>query len=128
MNRHQHGQQRPPQQAPSWKREDIKRAITEGGKALVELAEQVGKTAKNQGLTTSQIRNIYGMVKRLEMRASEHFDEHELMMLKPKMAYAAARASGKGAETLADVLSTAIDTVQKSPERFRRFVDLFEAI
>ena len=113
--------------------EQIHRAIREGGRALVELAEQVGRRVKNEGLTTNQIRNIFGLVKRMEMEMRKGSDwKHELMMLKPKMAYAAARAKersrDRGAETLAKVLARAIDEVGSDASKFSRFVDLFEAI
>jgi len=122
---------RPQQQQPGqFTKERVQQAIQEGGRALVELAEQVGRQAKNQGLTTNQIRNIYGLVKKMEMdyKMGREFSEHRLVMLKPKMAYAAARASGQGAKMLADVLSHAIDAVGSDTEKFPRFVDLFEAI
>ena len=127
-------QQNRPQSQP-FSAEQVQRAIREGGRALVELAERVGGQVKNQGLTTNQIRNVYGLVKQMEMRmkAAQRQDsawnwQHELAMLKPKMAYAAARASGRGAEILAQVLSRAIDEVGSDALKFARFVDLFEAI
>lgn len=123
MNQHQSQGRQPSQE--QFNRDEVHRAIREGGRTLVELAERVGKQVKNQGLTTSQIRNIYGLVKKLEMKG---FNAHEMMMLKPKMAYAAARASGQGARTLSQVLSYAIDAVGSDPAMFPRFVDLFEAI
>jgi CRISPR-associated protein Csm2 len=126
-------QQNRPQLEP-FTAEQVQRAIREGGRALVELAERVGRQARNQGLTTNQIRNIFGLVKRIEMEMRKGSDwQHELAMLKPKMAYAAARAKDKnkkdtGAETLARVLSLAIDEVGSDDSKFARFVDLFEAI
>ncbi len=108
--------------------QEIQSAIRNGGNALVKLAEEVGRQVKREGLTTSQIRNIYGMVKKMEMRQDMSDWHHELVMLKPKMAYAAARASGEGAKTLARVLSEAINAVGSDREMFKRFVDLFEAI
>ncbi len=123
MNQHQSQGRQPSQE--QFSRNQVHQAIHEGGRTLVELAERVGRLVKNQGLTTSQIRNIYGLVKKMEMKG---FNEHEMMMLKPKMAYAAARASGQGARTLSQVLSDAIDAVGSDPEKFPRFVDLFEAI
>jgi CRISPR-associated protein Csm2 len=127
-------QQNRPQSEP-FTVEEVQRAIREGGRALVELAERVGRSVKKEGLTTNQIRNIYGFVKQIEMRmkAAQRQNtagnwEHELVMLKPKMAYAAARASGRGAEILARVLSHAIDEVGSDARKFARFVDLFEAI
>ncbi|MDZ7338646.1 MAG: type III-A CRISPR-associated protein Csm2 [candidate division KSB1 bacterium] len=109
----------------------VARAIGQGGKVLVELAQKVGSMVKKNGLTTSQIRNAYGLVKRMEIAG---FVAHELALLKPKLAYAAARAAkgerGKadGAHQLAAVLSWGVDAVGEDAARFSRFVDLFEAI
>lgn len=102
-----------------------KKVITEGGEILVKEAEQLGKQlARN--LTTSQIRNIYGAVKKMQMKGGE-LDTHKLLMLKPKLAYAAKRHGG-GVETLKDVLIQAIDFVENDSKKFNRFVDFFEAI
>ena len=100
------------------------RVITEGGETLVKEAEQLGKQlARN--LTTSQIRNIYGAVKKMQMKGE--LDTHKLLMLKPKLAYAAKRHGG-GVDTLKDVLTQAIDLVGNDSKKFNRFVDFFEAI
>jgi len=80
---------------------------------------------KANGLTTSQIRNAYGIVKKMEMG---DFNEHEFTLLKPKLAYAAARARKDGAEQLKVVLTWAIDEVGSDETKFARFVDFFEAI
>lgn len=64
----------------------------------------------------------------MEMRGNVAGWQHELVMLKPKMAYVAARANTQGAKTLAQVLSYAIDAVGSDYTKFARFVDLFEAI
>lgn len=98
--------------------------ITEGGETLVKEAEQLGKQlARN--LTTSQIRNIYGAVKKMQMKGKP--DTHKLLMLKPKLAYAAKR-HGRGVDMLKDVLTQAIDHVGDDQQKFNRFVDFFEAI
>ncbi|MDW8101222.1 MAG: type III-A CRISPR-associated protein Csm2, partial [Anaerolineae bacterium] len=95
-----------------------------------EEAERIGQELVQQRLTTSQIRNVFGEVKRLQMR----FDPHRLRMLKPKLAYMAARAKS-GGPRLRDVLTAAVDAVfAGNPseadvlQRFRRMVDFFEAI
>ena len=101
------------------------RVINEGGETLVKEAEQLGKRlARN--LTTSQIRNIYGAVKKMQMKGGE-LDTHKLLMLKPKLAYAAKRHGG-GVDTLKTVLTQAIDHVGNDQKKFNRFVDFFEAI
>ncbi len=102
-----------------------RRVITEGGEILVKEAEKFGEQlARN--LTTSQIRNIYGAVKKMQMKGGE-LDTHKLLILKPKLAYAAKRHGG-GVETLKDVLTQAINFVENNPANFNRFVDFFEAI
>lgn len=101
------------------------RIITEGGEILVKEAEQRGQQlARN--LTTSQIRNIYGAVKKMQMKGGP-VDTHKLLMLKPKLAYAARRHGG-GVNTLKDILTQAIDLVGDDSKKFNRFVDFFEAI
>ncbi len=102
------------------------RIITQGGEILVETADQLGLKMKNGGLTTSQIRNIYGAVKKMQMKGQ--LDSHKLLMLKPKLAYTAKRADNNGARLLKDVLTQAIDQVGNDQEKFNRFVDFFEAI
>ncbi|GBC81427.1 hypothetical protein HRbin10_00539 [bacterium HR10] len=106
-------------------RDEVQRAIREGGRALVDLAERLGQRLHDGRLTTSQIRNIYGMVKQMEMRG---FDADEFVLLKPKLAYAAARANERGAQELKEVLTWAIDEVGADAAKFARFVDFFEAI
>jgi CRISPR-associated protein Csm2 len=117
--------------APTNEKERIRRIILEGDyQTLVEEAERIGQELVKQRLTTSRIRNVFGEVKRLQMR----FDANRLRMLKPKLAYMGARA-GEGGERLQNVLSAAVDAVfsgnpagSEVEQRFRRMVDFFEAI
>ena len=109
----------------------IKRVIQQGGKTLVEAAEKLGKEFQVGGLTTNQIRNVYGMVKQMEMQG---FDLNRFILLKPKLAYAEARAGVKGAFQFKEVMTCAIEEVVESDdserhkEKFARFIDFFEAI
>lgn len=101
---------------------DISEIIEKGGEPLVTAAENLGrKLAKN--LKTSQIRKVYGAVKKIQM--SEEFNRNELIMLKPKLAYAAARK--QEVEDLKDTLTQAINQVDNQ-QKFKNFVDFFEAI
>ena len=100
---------------------DISEIIAEGGDPLVTAAEVLGrKLARN--LKTSQIRKVYSAVKKIQM---EGFNRNELIMLKPKLAYAAARKSEVG--DLRDTLTKAINEVDNE-EKFKNFVNFFEAI
>jgi len=100
---------------------DISEIIEKGGEPLVAEAEVLGrKLARN--LKTSQIRKVYSAVKKIQM---EGFNRNELIMLKPKLAYAAARKSEVA--VLRDRLTEAINEVDNE-EKFKNFVDFFEAI
>jgi CRISPR-associated protein Csm2 len=112
------------------KPEEVREAIEQGGEKLVNLAKRIGETVvkdvkRDERLSTSQIRNIFGFVKRLEMRG---FDRHKFAMLKPRLVYAAARAGTEGAEIFRDAILAAIDAVSSDESKFRKFVDFFEAI
>lgn len=110
-------------------REEVQNIIRNGGKMLVDAAEKLGPRLKQNRLTTNQIRNVYGMVKRMELQIdSREFDYDEFILLKPKLAYAAARADNDGARELKSVLSWAIDEVGTDRKHFERFVNFFEAI
>jgi CRISPR-associated protein Csm2 len=110
---------------------DVRTIITGDTKALVDTAEKLGFDLKRGDLTTSQIRNIFGIVKKMEHR---DFSSDELLLVKPKLAYAAARHNKAGLTKLKDVLSDAIDVVVETDdeeiqaERFKQFVNFFEAI
>jgi CRISPR-associated protein Csm2 len=123
------------------------RAIIQEGDAdkLVSVAENLGRILARppDQLTTSQIRAIFGAVREIEMRwppgAQPRAEEdtharrshRELLLLKPKLAYQAARAQAQrsqGVTHLQQVLSPAIDLVGTNRERFQNFVEFFEAI
>jgi CRISPR-associated protein Csm2 len=112
--------------------EEIKSFIQkdETAKQMVKYADDLAKEIFRD-ISTSQIRNAYGTVKKLEMQSV--FDNkayRELLLLKPKLAYARGRSSKKETfKKLEDALSAAIDAVDvKQPETFKRFCNFFEAI
>lgn len=116
--------------------QQVLRSIIQEGDAnlLVNVAEDIGKGLARQ-LTTSQIRNVFGTVRQIEMSWSSQADPEEqqeasrqLLLLKPKLAYQAKRERGKGMEQLTQVLVPAIDLVGKDRKNFLRFVEFFEAI
>ena len=81
--------------------------IKDGGDPLVKAAEQLGKKlARN--LKTAQIRKVYSTVKKIQMNKT--FNRNELVLLKPRLAYAAAR--NRDVEDLRDALTQAIDKVK----------------
>ena len=125
-NRNQRGRQNQPRGGQGQRRSYTlpDNVIEQGGDPLVDAAEKLGKTLKNRGLKTAQIRKVYGAVKRIQM-GEEEFRRNDLIMLKPKLAYAAAREPA--VTDLKDALTQAIDKVGDDIQRFKNFVDFFEA-
>lgn len=131
------------QSQPPLKDDEIEKIIVSGDvNQLVILADRVGKTLVDQGLTTSQIRNVFGTVRQIEMRwpTDPQRSYREAILLRPKLGYFAERekrTKGKslGMETLQLVLEPALIligqenlTEEQKRQRFQCFVELFEAI
>jgi len=126
--------------------EEIRRIVVEGDPlTLVQVAERVGRDLARPGdnprspdaLATSQIRSVFGKVRELDMHvrtasaAVRELDQEtyrELQLLRPKLAYQAARSTGRGVQWLEQTLDPAIQLVERDRQRFRHFVDFFEAI
>lgn len=96
---------------------------------LVKHAEEFGPYLKQQRLETNQVRKFLDAVNRLKANLAETGEfakiETEVILLKPKLAYAAARQ--RAAKPLGEVMSAAIDKVH-SKEDFERLVQLIESI
>ncbi len=96
---------------------------------LVKHAEEFGPYLKQEKLETNQVRKFLDAVNRLKANLGETGEfakiETEIVLLKPKLAYAAARQ--KAAKPLGEVMSAAIDKVN-SKEDFERLVQLLESI
>lgn len=114
-------------------KDQITTKVTEVG---VNFTEEFGKyLATNdeagKALTTSQLRKFFGAVKQIQMKSE--FDLTDVVLLKPKLAYAVGRAKGnnKGKhvkiEEFNDVIVSGINLVTNK-EQFKRFVSIFEAI
>ncbi|MEM1562868.1 MAG: type III-A CRISPR-associated protein Csm2 [Candidatus Bathyarchaeia archaeon] len=126
---------------------DLKTIITdpEGAQKLVYWADRIGKSLKDMGLTTSQIRALFGEVRQIqaEWRINRQRAFRRLVLLRPKMAYRARKERGKAVGELVAVLDPALEYVIKAPPRpkdqqpgtgnnqddnFQRFAEFFEAI
>ena len=103
--------------------------IEDFGKYLADAQPQKhgGWRAGWNAISTSQIRIAYGEITRLKMQ----FDESSMMMLRPKIAYAAARDGGQSYRDLQTVISTGIDAVADLTEKeaaFNNLANFFEAL
>lgn len=101
---------------------------------LIRTAENVGSDIARQ-LTTSQIRNIFGEVRRIGMNwdSDPAAGYRSTMLLIPKLAYQAAREKGRGTSVLANILTPCLNEIRHCPQQsrklyFDRFADFFEAI
>ena len=100
---------------------------------LVSFADSLGQRLVNEGLKANQIRAIFDEVRQIESLwlQDENQALHKVHLLKPKLAYRAAR-SKEGVPTLNGVLTPAIDSVVEDPatakRKFQRFTEFFEAI
>ena len=134
---HQHQRRQEPQ---AWNSPFDKKWIKEGFKRdCIKYMEEFGQylSEGRNALTTSQIRNFYGEVKRLEMKLSGSESEvwqsvmQDFLLLKPKLAYNAARAAKTTKNTkLIDfkkVIFEAHDSVDNKKE-YLAFSQLIEGI
>jgi len=114
---------------------EVKRLIGQDQpEEFVRWADQIGQRIARQ-VTTSQIRNVFGTVRQIEMnwRGDPEGSYRQAVLLKPKLGYAAARERGQGLKDLEAVLVPALDAMMEAkPEQkhhcFNRFVEFFEAI
>ena len=127
--------------------QDLRPIITDpdGAQTLVEWAQRLGENLYKMGLTTSQIRALFGEVRQIQaewgIKRQRAF--RRLVLLKPKMAYRARKERGKAVEELVKVLDPALNYVIKANPRpegqppgardnqddnFQRFAEFFEAI
>lgn len=118
------------------RREQIQKAIEQGGNEIVKIAEPIGECLGrglryNERLTTSQIRNIFTIAKKMQMKRVEDIKWEEFILLKPKIAYMTRKTSANlGAQILGDILIEAVDVAYqgRKKEYFKNFMDFFEAI
>ena len=95
-------------------------------KKSVDFAERVGRYLADNRLTTSQIRNIFGELKRIQMKGYDS-EKTAFLLLKPKMAYAAKRNSNEGINVFKDVFNKGHNEVSDE-NTFTNFTSLIEAV
>ena len=103
------------------------------GEFLCDLNNEKSKNA----VTTSQLRNIFGEIKRIETKASNNEKKWQkeckqlFLLLRPKIAYSAARVISKNNYSrmrgLKEVLDSAHSNVQDL-NQFKNFSNFFEGI
>ncbi len=110
------------------KKEDVRQFIQDDAAAadMIKACEIFGGELKNNGVTTTQLRNAYGSMKKLEMVGWSEQTKTKVLLIKPRLAYAAGRHK-KGMVDLSRVMADAIDAIRDEQD-FQRFCNFFEAI
>lgn len=103
----------------------------------IEYAESLGLRLKEENFTSSQFRNFYGELKRIQLSGITK-NKTSFLLLKPKLAYAAARSkkdsrkAGSGASLFKKHIFKMIEQVKleenEYERRFKNFCDLVEAV
>jgi CRISPR-associated protein Csm2 len=93
---------------------DIRSIVVEGNvELLVHWADKIGENLKTQNLSTSQIRNVYGTARQIQLRWDNDPDQsyREAILLIPKLGYYAKREKEKKSSR-----SEGMETLQKNLE------------
>ena len=125
--------------------EKIKDWVTKGIDAdLIKWSEEFAKDLATNGLKTNQIRNVFGEVKRIQLKANDFltsegetknkFDEKSIFLLIPKLAYVAKKSKVPIANELKTVLTSGLNAVitgsniETKKAYFENFVNVLESI
>jgi CRISPR-associated protein Csm2 len=96
---------------------------------LVQWANKLGAIFKSTGLSSSQLRNLFGEVRAIQnIGFANQEARRRFILLIPKIQYASARAKTFGMSGLANILERGIHAVHDDQRNFDRFVEFFEAI
>jgi CRISPR-associated protein Csm2 len=98
----------------------------------VVFADIFGKKIKDGGLTTSQIRNVFGEMRRIQMNEYQK-EKKSLILLKPKLAYAVKRHKNDGLEVFYKFFEIAYSAINfddnnEGEKNFKNMLDITEAI
>jgi CRISPR-associated protein Csm2 len=94
--------------------------------AFIDYAEKVGKELKTQNLSSSQIRNIYGEMKRIQLGDFEKL-KTSFLLLKPKLAYNVGRNNTNGLKLFQKIFDEGYKQVSDQ-KTFGNFCSVIEAI
>jgi CRISPR-associated protein Csm2 len=100
----------------------------------VKKAKDYGKQFANDGLSTSQIRNVFGEARRIQLNGFSD-QVSSFLLLKPKMAYAVKRDQTQSRIPISfyEFFVTAYnsvdtDNIEKGTVHFKNFMELMEAV
>jgi len=100
---------------------------------MIVYCDKLGKFLKDSGISSSQLRNIYGEINRIKLKGLQN-EKSAFWLLKPKIAYGAARIDNKNQKEAFKVffekaLQKALDAVEiENAKTFDNFQKFFEAV
>lgn len=108
-----------------FRKEWIMQGIDEEG---VEFCRQAAEYLQQKGMTSSYVRNIFGELKRIESKGFAQ-SRIDFYLLRPKVAYATARAKGRGIDMglFREVYERMAPDVSDD-RTFKNLVNMIEAI
>lgn len=110
---------------PKWIKEGSSAEMINACEVLGRFIAPVSKEDK-QALTKSQIRNVFGEIKRIQMKGFEN-EKKDFYLLKPKVAYNAGRHNKLGILLFKRYFDLAYDCVENASD-YEHFCDFFEAV
>ncbi|HAJ98959.1 MAG TPA: type III-A CRISPR-associated protein Csm2 [Bacteroidales bacterium] len=98
----------------------------------VEFADKFGMQIKIGGLTTSQIRNFFGEMRRIQMKGFEN-QKPSFFLLKPKLAYAVKRHDNKGMRNFYELFDEVyrlidVENVVEGEKNYKNMMEIMEAV
>lgn len=121
---------------PNWQQDFNNSWINDGAdKSLVEFAQSVGEylapLSPNDGnaLSNSQIRNVFGEIKRLQMKGlTDNENRSSFYLLRAKVAYATGRNKTTGMVMFEKIFHKGWFLVDGDNKKFQNFCNFLEAI
>lgn len=92
-----------------------------------KLAKELTSFEKKEEFTSTQFRNFYGELKRIEMEKGDNYKSPSFFLLIPRLAYNIKRNGKEGHKPFLNMIELAHKRVD-SPVKFNRFCDFIEAI
>lgn len=97
--------------------------------SFIEYAKEAGEELSSKGLTSSQIRNVYGEIKRIQVSGGYTKHKTSFLLLKPKLAYNTGRSTSgvAGISLFQKIFDKAWMSVSDD-RTYNNFCDVMEAI
>lgn len=109
------------------KEPEIRKWVQEGiDEHAISFAEEYGRYLADNRMTTSQIRNVFGEIRRIQMNGFDK-ERTNFLLLKPKLAYTAKRHNTPVLINFFEFYKVAASAVS-GEEEYGHLVNLLEAI